>query len=189
MEDEGGRDAKLPFAAVLTPVAEKSTDAAIHYDLELTVAGGKRLKTVLQAPPPGKIHRDVRPSGHGRRRRKRADRLSHAQMATFTRWTSADDNNMVECCLLALRLTDYLRSRPDVGKVYLFGASRTGPIQFINAALDPTRIAGLEIHVPTSAGIGWRDKPYYAWGVPAGYKPDDPRRCGGSRRWPRTATR
>ena len=96
------------------------------------------------------------------------------EMATFNRWTSADDNNMVECYLLALRFTDYLRCRPDVDKIYLFGASRTGPIQFVNAALDPTRIAAVDIHVPTSAGIGWQDKPYYAWGLPGGYKPDDP---------------
>ena len=168
---------KLPFAAVLTPVAEKSTDAAVHYDLELTVAGGTRLKTAVQAPrAPGKYtgmfdYGSPDKAGDGR-----CVRINFPlpEMATFNRWTSADDNNMVECYLLALRLTDYLRCRPDVDKIYLFGASRTGPIQFVNAALDPTRIAAVDIHVPTSAGIGWQDKPYYAWGLPGGYKPDDP---------------
>ena len=47
-------------------------------------------------------------------------------------------------------------------------------MQFVNAVLDPTKIIGVDIHVPTSAGIGWADKPYYAWGLPNGHKPDQP---------------
>jgi cephalosporin-C deacetylase-like acetyl esterase len=165
---------KLPFDAVLTPVAEKSTEVAVWYDMELMVAGGKRLKTVLQTPrAAGKFTGRMSTKVAADDGESVSIGFPLPEMATFNRWTSADDNNMVECYLLALRLTDYLRSRADVDKIYLFGASRTGPIQFVNAALDPTRVAAVDIHVPTSAGIGWQDKPYYAWGLPAGYKPDD----------------
>jgi cephalosporin-C deacetylase-like acetyl esterase len=164
----------LPFNDKLTEVAERSTDAAVHYSLELTVAGGATVKTTLQVP---------RKAGQYVGRFGANDKATDGdavligypmpETATFTRWTSRDDNNMLDCYLLAVRLTDYLRSRPEVGRIYLFGASRTGPIQFANAALDPTRVAAVDIHVPTSAGIGWTDKPYYGWGVPNGYDPKD----------------
>ena len=87
------------------------------------------------------------------------------EVGTFTRWVSKDDNNMRDCYLWALRLTDYLRSRPDVGTIYLRGASRTGPVQFVNAALDPTKISAVDIHVSTSCGISWQDKVYQGWGM------------------------
>jgi len=166
---------KLPFDAVLTPVVDKSTDVAAQYDLELTIADGSRLKTTLQAPrAPGKYTGKFGTLATASDGGDVLLNMPMPEMATFRRWTSADDNNMIACYLLALRLTDYLRSRADVDSIYLTGASRSGPIQFVNAALDPTRIAAVDIHVPTSAGIGWQDKPYYAWGVPGGYKPDDP---------------
>ena len=155
----------LPFAPTLTEVPDKSTDAAIHYDLELAIAGGKRLKTALQVPrKPGKY---VGQFGCGEKATNDARvciDMPLPEMATFSRWVSRDDNNMLDCYLLAVRLTDYLRARPDVDRIFLFGASRTGPIQFANAALDPTRVAGVDIHVPTSAGISWPDKVYRGWG-------------------------
>ena len=58
--------------------------------------------------------------------------------ATYNRWVSAEDNNHLDCYLLAVRLTDYLRSREDVKAIFLKGGSRQGPIQLVNAALDPT---------------------------------------------------
>jgi cephalosporin-C deacetylase-like acetyl esterase len=171
----------LPFEAKLTEEPSWSSDALVCHRLELTIAGGRRYSTVLLVPrKPGRhLGRfissfDGKPVNADSNAVSIAMNLTDFGMATFNRWTSRDDNNMLDCYLLALRLTDYLRSRPDVGGIYLFGASRTGPIQFVNAALDSTRIVGVDTHVPTSAGIGWADKPYYGWGVPAGYRPEDP---------------
>jgi len=152
---------KIPFDAKLTQLKDKSTDPLVHHALELNGPTGKRIKTSLHVPRrPGKYLATMssRPGPHIR------IGLPLPETATFRRWVSKDDNNLLECILLAVRLTDYLRSRDDVERIYLFGASRTGPIQFINAALDPTKICGLDIHVPTSAGCSWTDKHYRAWG-------------------------
>ena len=167
----------LPFAATLSEVKEKSTDAAVYYDLELTIADGKRLKTVLQVPrQPGKY---IGKFGGGPQATDGtavllAMPIQEVEMMTFNRWVDRDNNNYLDSYLFTLRLTDYLRSRPEVGQIYLFGASRTGPVQFVNAALDSTRIAALDIHVPTSAGLSWTDTPYAGWGMPQGCKPAVP---------------
>ena len=168
----------LPFHEKLTEVPSKSTAAATWYDLELTIAAGKRYTTFLLVPRTmgqyvaamvGKASKATKPD------RVQIGLLIEAiEMMTFRRWNSREDNNMLDSYLLALRLTDYLRSRDDVKGIYLFGASRSGPVQFVNAALDPAKIIGVDIHVPTSAGIGWADKPYYAWGLPNGYDPTRP---------------
>jgi cephalosporin-C deacetylase-like acetyl esterase len=170
----------LPFDEKLTEDANRSTEAMRFFNLELTVAGGRRVKTLLLTPrKEGKYMARFAPAFDGKPTNIPTDSvligmpLGEFQMATYNRWVSAEDNNMLDCYLLALRLTDYLRSRADVDRIYLFGASRTGPIQFVNAALDGSRIAAVDVHVPTSAGIGWADKPYYAWGVPSGYTPTD----------------
>lgn len=173
----------LPFDEKLTEAPEKSTEAAIWYDLELTIAPGKPVRTVLQVPRrPGKY---LARFGDGD---KATDAntvflqfpISEVGSMTFSRWVSRDDNNMLDSYLFALRLTDYLRSRPEVDRIYLGGASRTGPVMFVNAALDPTRIAAVDIHVPTSAGISWTDKPYQGWGHPDHHNPADPAHV---RRW------
>jgi cephalosporin-C deacetylase-like acetyl esterase len=168
----------IPFDAKLTEVPEKSSDAAVWYDLELTIAGGKRLQTFLQVPrQPGKYTAKF---GGGDKATNPTTiflnmPIKEVGMMTYTQWKSREANNMLESYLFAVRLTDYLRSRPDVSGIYLFGASRTGPVQFVNTALDSSKIIGVDIHVPTSAGIGWTDKPYRAWGVPNQYNPADPK--------------
>lgn len=90
--------------------------------------------------------------------------------ATYTQWTSANENNLLDNILLTLRGVDYLKSRPDVKphSIRLFGASRSGPLVLIAAARRPNDIAGVAAHVHTSCGIGWTDKPYYGWGIPGG---------------------
>lgn len=155
----------IPFDAKLTEVPEKSTAEVISYTLEMTMADGKRAQGVLQAP---------------RKQGKYCGRIDTPdvkdansvyvttplpEVGTFTRWVSKEDNNMRDCYLWALRLTDYLRSRADVSTIYLRGASRTGPVQFVNAALDPTKISAVDIHVSTSCGISWQDKVYQGWGM------------------------
>lgn len=144
------------------------------YDLELTGRRGRRYPCRLEVPDgPGPHPGRVAGQGDGRSVTVSAawpgTKTGWPEEATFRRWEGADDNNLLECILLAVRMTDYLRSREDVDGIYLVGASRTGPIQYVNAALDPRDLVGLDIHVPTSAGIGRRDRPYRGWGgKPAG---------------------
>ena len=90
------------------------------------------------------------------------------ESATYTRWISATDNNLLENIQQWLRGVDYLKSRPDVkpGSIRLFGASRGGPLVLITAARRAKDIAGASAHVHTSCGISWTDKPYYGWGLP-----------------------
>ena len=65
---------------------------------------------------------------------------------------------------------------PD--EVRFFSGSSNRPLaaqiaDTLGVPLDPTKVIGLSLNVPTSAGIGWADKPYYAWGLPNGHKPTD----------------
>lgn len=95
--------------------------------------------------------------------------------ATYSDWKSANENNLLECVLSYLRAVDFLASRPEVqsGRILVSGASRSGPLAVILAALRPKLICGVSAFVHTSAGIGWTDKPYYAWGVPGGHNATD----------------
>ena len=161
------RCGSVPFDAKLTEVAEKSTEMAAHYALDLKLGNGQVYHTQLQTPRrPGKYLGRWYPLDKATDTNSVRIGLTFPEQATFSRWKSRDDNNMLDCYLLALRLADYLRSRPDVDRVQLWGASRSGPINCCVAALDPARIAGVDIHVTTSAGIAWVDKPYRGWGQP-----------------------
>jgi cephalosporin-C deacetylase-like acetyl esterase len=86
--------------------------------------------------------------------------------AEFTYWNGRDANNMLHCYLRTVRLTDYLRSREDVRHIWLFGASRSGPVMLAAAALAPEQVAAVNVHVPTSCGVSWKDRPYRGWGRP-----------------------
>lgn len=157
----------IPIDAKLKINESKSTDVAIWYDMEFTCSEGKRFKTDLQVPrEPGNYIADFSPGKIANKPDRISIRLpiNEVENATYQRWNSKNDNNVLDVILLTLRLTDYLRSRPDVQKIFLEGASRGGPIQFINASLDSAKIIGVSIHVPTSAGMGWIDEPYFAWG-------------------------
>ena len=142
-------DAKLaamrsvPFDAKLTEVAEKSTEVAAHYALELNLGNGQVYRTHLQAPRrPGKYLGRWYPLDKATDTNSVRIGLTFPEQATFSRWKSRDENNMLDCYLLALRLADYLRSRPDVDRVQLWGASRSGPINYCVAAW--TRRVSLE---------------------------------------------
>lgn len=102
--------------------------------------------------------------------------VSAAEAATYGRWASAEDNNLLENILIWLRAVDYLKSRPDVlpGSIRLFGASRGGPLVLVTAARRPADIAGAAAHVHTSCGLSWTHKPYYGWGLPGGHNSRDP---------------
>lgn len=56
------------------------------------------------------------------------------------------------------------REKVDAKRMVAMGASRTGPAALAAAALD-RRIALVDIHVPTSAGISWPTRFYHGWGA------------------------
>ncbi len=56
------------------------------------------------------------------------------------------------------------RDKVDPQRIVAVGASRTGPSALAAAALDQ-RIALVDIHVPTSAGISWPTRFYGGWGA------------------------
>jgi cephalosporin-C deacetylase-like acetyl esterase len=163
--DRLARVRSIPFDPVVKENEAKSNADTTWYDMAIRGPDGKMVKTHMTVPKRKGKH-TARFGALGTEDWICLDLaegfLPHK--ATYTVWKSKDDNNLLECILLYRRLTDYLVSREDVGHIYLTGASRTGPIQFINAALDPRKIVGVDIHVPTSAGASWPDKKYRAWG-------------------------
>jgi len=92
---------------------------------------------------------------------------------TYSRWTSADDNNLLQCVFHYLRAIDFLAARPEVNpqRIKVNGASRSGPLAVISAALRPDAICAVDAFVHTSAGLSWTDKPYSGWGMPGGHRP------------------
>ena len=91
--------------------------------------------------------------------------------ATYSHWNTPEDNNLFECILTYLRGCDFLAGRPEMAgrQVIAEGASRSGSLAFIAAARRPGIICGVSIHVPTSCGISWPDKPYTGWGGKPGH--------------------
>jgi len=162
------------------------------YVVALTMPGGKTTRCTLSIPASRSTDpaecRGANPSASGFPQRIEAAKApdykapAHVELyfelpeaATYTRWASAEDNNLMECALIELRAIDYLASRPEVDpkRIKLVGASRTGPLVVIGAARRPGNICGVSGHVHTSAGISWTDKPYRGWGVPNWYQPTD----------------
>jgi cephalosporin-C deacetylase-like acetyl esterase len=93
--------------------------------------------------------------------------------ATFNRWVSARDNNLLASVQTFLRGIDWLATRPEVdpARIYVSSASRGGPLVVISAARRPANVCAADVMIPTSAGIGWTDRPYFGWGQPNGYDP------------------
>ena len=180
-----------PLAPKLELISPKDAPHKV-YAITLAMPGGKTVEGFLTVPAkigPG----PARFSSTNAQRRKdyfakaaqpgfevqgdaAALQLIDPGAATFTRWVSAEDNNLLDCILVWLRGVDYLTSRPDVkpGRIKVTGASRSGPLAFITAALRPRMICGVDTHVGTSAGISWTDKPYLSWGTPPNHKPENP---------------
>ncbi len=158
-----------PFNEKLTEITEETvfgrqtytpTPERKVYRIEFDGPDGERVTGMLQAPTAKGPHLgSMCPWRDG----VTLD-VPFPEEATFRRWDSKDDNNLLECILLNRRCFDYLKSRSDVDRLFLFGGSRGGPINWITAALDPEKIAGLSIHVPTSFGCSWMDKKYTGWG-------------------------
>lgn len=168
-----------PFDEKLSENAALTDGNVIVWDVELTGPDGKRVKTLLMRPrKEGACVAELNacwsydrlPAQFAKLRGKpeAKDRLylgyPMPEEATFRRWGSRDDNNMLDCILLAVRLTDYLRTRKDVSGIFLRGASRSGPLALIAAALDSSKVLAVDAHVPTSCGISWSEKPYRGWG-------------------------
>lgn len=96
--------------------------------------------------------------------------------ATYTEWKTAEDNNLLACVLCTVRAVDFLASLPEVSprSIQVNGASRSGPLAVIAAALRPRETCAVDAFIHTSAGISWEDKPYRGWGLPGGHDPGDP---------------
>ena len=187
----------VSFDAKLTEAPAASSEKYAHYDLEIAGLKGKRLRTFLRVPrsagphdgevishwgsdKPEKVLEHLRglekqPAGAGMWQRG-ADRVRvgapQPEDSTYTRWAGMEDNNMLESFLLNVRMADYLRSRPDVGKLWMFGGSRSGASILAAAALSPERVAAVNAHVPTSCGLSWADRPYSGWGRPPAPTPE-----------------
>ncbi len=187
----------VPFDAKLTESAAHGNERFVHFDLDLAGLKGKRVRTFLRVPrKPGPHDGEVishwgsdkpekvlehlkglekQPVGAGMWHRG-ADRARvgapQPEDSTYTRWAGAEDNNMLESYLLNVRMADYLRSRPDVGKLWMFGGSRSGASILAAAALSPERVAAVNAHVPTSCGLSWADRPYSGWGRPPAPTPE-----------------
>lgn len=187
----------IPFDAKLAEAPDRGNERFVHYDLELAGVRGKRLRTFLRVPRrPGPHDAEVishwgsdtpekvlahlqglekQPSGAGMWQRG-ADRIRvgapQPEDSTYTRWAGREDNNMLESYLLNVRMADYLRSRPDVARLWMFGSSRSGASILAAAALSPERVAAVNAHVPTCCGLSWTDRPYAGWGRPPAPTPE-----------------
>jgi len=173
----------IPFDATATESAERSGKGYTWYDVTLKGIDGEPLDTFLTVPKSAGPHvarlQGMMPGDSlkqlaSRFQSKSTDRRTRyvwlgvpmPEAATYRRWESREDNNMLACYLWQLRMCDYLRTRDEVSEIFLFGASRGGPIAIATAALAPEKVAAVVAHVPTSAGISWEDKPYTGWGAP-----------------------
>ena len=179
----------VPFDAKLTESPQNGTDRFAHYDLDIAVSPTKRIHTFLRVPrKPGQYDAEVfthwgsdtpqkvmaslatqekQPQGAGMWQRGE-DRIRvgapQPDDSTYTRWNGRDDNNMLDSYLLNVRMADYLRSRPEVKRIWLFGGSRSGASMLTAAALSPERVAAVNVHVPTCCGLSWLDRPYRGLG-------------------------
>lgn len=183
---------KIPFDPKITENRAYAIDGYKGYDLQITGHDGERMDCVLILPTgkgphdatlgghredPAKVRAVLKkaegqPAGVGMwaqgDRRIRVGAASPEQ-STYTRWNGRDDNNMLHVYLQNVRLMDYLRSRDDVKHIWLFGASRSGPSALAAAALAPEQVAAVNVHVPTSCGVSWNERPYRGWGRPPAY--------------------
>ncbi len=151
---------RRPFNVQLTELENRGSTTHRVYRIEFDRHDGQRISGTLTVPrEPGKHLASLRAKHDGI-----VLDVAWPEKATFRTWRNRDDNNLLECILLARRCLDYLKSRPDVDRLFLAGASRGGPINWVAAALDPDKIVGLSIHVPTSFGCSWIDKKYVGWG-------------------------
>ncbi|MEI6657399.1 MAG: acetylxylan esterase [Planctomycetota bacterium] len=174
-------------------IVQVSADGSPHkaYSFTLAMPGGWKLPGYLAVPAkvgsgPASLNSWLQPQVNGMiEAAKKPDWDPKADAvvcyivlpedATYTRWTAADDNNLLQCTLGYVRAVDYLATRPEVNpaRIKVNGASRSGPLAFITAALRPKNVCAADVMIATSAGISWIDKPYYSWGLPGGYNPKD----------------
>jgi cephalosporin-C deacetylase-like acetyl esterase len=85
---------------------------------------------------------------------------------TYTTWKDAEHNNLLQCILVWLRGIDFIASRPEVNpqRIMVKGASRTGGLTLIVAALRAKNVCAANGFVHTSCGISWEEEPYLGWG-------------------------
>ena len=179
---------EIPFDVELTERPDLSNDRFQHYDVALNNWDGDRIRTVLRVPRSEGPHQaevasidtgsdeallksvgkyEKQKAGPGMWQRG-GDRVRIGAVApeasTYLRWDSREDNNTIDSYLTNVRMLDYLRSRDDVSDIFVFGASRTGASMLAAAALAPEKVAAVNVHVPTSTGLSWKERPYRGWG-------------------------
>ncbi len=156
----------IPFDEKSVKNSTKSTNDFTIYDVQITGHDGQPVTFELSVPASSGPHYFVwntkQLQNHARFHFPQ--KRHFPEQATYRRWDSKEENNLLDVILYFRRLIDYLVQRPDIDKIYLTGASRTGPVQFICAALDPTQIIGLDIHVPCPVGMSWKQPPFRGWG-------------------------
>jgi len=179
---------EIPFDAKRSKNEKRSNKQYVHYDLTINDFDGDRYRTFLRIPrgddsfnaevlttgnkpgnPPMKQFKKLENQDpgvgmwqRGEKRIRIGARLPNE--SRFNRWNGRDDNNMLHSYLRALRMMDYLRTLDRVDHLFLFGASRSGPIMLVVAALSPEQVAAVNVHVPTSCGLSWENRPYQGWG-------------------------
>lgn len=156
----------IPFDETAVKNSGKSSKEFTIYDVKITGIDGQPVQFELSVPTAPGPHMFVwntkQPERHARF--DFSPKRYYPEEATYRRWDSPDDNNLLQVILYFRRIIDYLVQRDDIDKIYLAGASRTGPVMFICAALDPTKIIGLDIHVPCPIGMSWEQPQYRGWG-------------------------
>lgn len=156
----------IPFDETAVKNAGKSTKTFTVYDVKITGFDGQPVQFELSMPTsPGPhtfVSNSKQPDLHAQIRFPHNRYFPEA--ATYRRWDSPDDNNLLHVILYFRRLADYMVQRDDIDKIYLAGASRTGPVQFICAALDATKIIGVDMMVPCPVGMSWEQPRYRGWG-------------------------
>ncbi len=166
------------FAVEREPAGDTETHE--FYRVEFAYRPDQRVKTGLlqprAAPPPWTAHihfmhegRDPRPGLVKLTGRVPPDRLlimaPMPNQGKFESWNSREDNEMLNCYLIVVRILDYLAERDDVRAIRIHGASRSGPLALVPAALAPRKVELADAHVPTSMGVSWTERPYRGWGA------------------------
>lgn len=151
------------------------------YEVYLDLLGGEKLHGLLQVPEKvgkapsqfGSLLAGPLKAEMDKARRPDYKPTDYVQFTTelpedgtYTRWVSAEDNNLHQCIMAWLRGIDFLATQPKVNpaRIMTVGASRTGGLTIIAAALRPKNVCAANGFVQTSCGLSWTDKLYSGWG-------------------------
>lgn len=176
--DQLARARSVPINPQVTKNPQRSTDQYDYFDLRLELLPGRVFSTAMVVPKQGgSADARVIFSREGNDPSNELHKIFESLSApaivvscpmpeegTFRRWTSATDNNLLECYLITVRTLDFVRSLEGVERIQMSGNSRSGPLVLVAAALSPEKVVAVHSHVPTCMGLSWADKVYRGWG-------------------------